>query len=140
MANTWQHAANAYAEALVNALQDVRNIRDGIISCNDVIARIAASAQSCRAQLPDPTAAILATPAKHGHYFKPSPFDHIDVYRVLQLFGVSDPCLQHATKKLLVPGGRAGGKSIDKDIQEAIDTLTRWQAMAQEDRDAEEKG
>lgn len=72
-------------------------------------------------------------PRKHSHYFKPCPFDHVDVYRVLQLFAVTDPCLQHAVKKLLVAGGRGGGKDITRDIQEAIDTLTRWQAMRNEE-------
>ena len=70
---------------------------------------------------------------KHGHYFKACPFESVDVYRVLNLFNVTDPCLQHAVKKLLVAGGRGAGKSVDKDIQEAIDTLHRWQAMRQEE-------
>lgn len=70
---------------------------------------------------------------KHNHYFKPCPYDHIDVYRVLELFNVTDPCLQHAIKKLLVAGGRGAGKSIDKDIQESIDSLERWQAMRVEE-------
>ena len=67
---------------------------------------------------------------KHSHYFKPVPVGvtHIDVYRVLELFGVTDPCIQHAVKKLLVAGGR-GPKDIAKDIQEAIDTLERRMAM-----------
>lgn len=69
---------------------------------------------------------------KHSHYFKPCPYASIDVYRVLSLFGVTDPCLQHAVKKLLVAGGR-GHKDIGKDVQEAIDTLTRWQAMRAEE-------
>lgn len=70
---------------------------------------------------------------KHQHYFKDvSGLSHVDVYRVLQLFGVTDPCLQHAIKKLLVAGNR-GVKNMDKDIQEAIDTLERWQAMRVED-------
>jgi hypothetical protein len=72
-------------------------------------------------------------PPKHSHYFKECPFYSIDVYRVLSLFNVSDPCLQHAVKKLLVAGGRGGGKTIDKDIQEAIDTLVRWQGMRAEE-------
>ena len=72
---------------------------------------------------------------QHGHYFKDTAhLNSIDVYRVLQLFAVTDPCLQHATKKLLVAGGRGAGKSIDKDVQEAIDSLVRWQAMRNEDR------
>ena len=72
-------------------------------------------------------------PNKHAHYHKSVVgLTHIDVYRVLSLFGVDDPCLQHAIKKLLVAGGR-GGKDISTDIQEAIDTLERWKAMRQED-------
>lgn len=71
--------------------------------------------------------------ANHGHYFKSvANLDEIDVYRVLSLYGVTDPCLQHAVKKLLVAGGR-GLKGADKDIQEAIDTLQRWQEMRIED-------
>ena len=70
---------------------------------------------------------------KHSHYFKDvSRLDSIDVYRVLQLFGVTDPCLQHAIKKLLVAGGR-GHKDIDSDVSEAIDTLERWVEMREED-------
>jgi len=65
---------------------------------------------------------------KHNHYFKPCPYKAIDIYRVLQLFEVTDPCLQHAIKKLLVAGKR-GSKDEYKDIQEAIDTLNRWQDM-----------
>jgi hypothetical protein len=72
-------------------------------------------------------------PKAHNHYFKNvKGLDYIDVYRVLQLFSVTDPCIQHAIKKLLVAGCRGAGKSIDKDIQEAIDSLTRWQEMQSE--------
>ena len=67
---------------------------------------------------------------KHPHYHKDvRGLDTIDVYRVLHLFNVSDPCIQHAVKKLLVAGGRGAGKDINKDIQEAIDSLQRWQEM-----------
>jgi hypothetical protein len=70
---------------------------------------------------------------KHAHYFKDvSHLDSIDVYRVLDLFGVTDPCLQHAAKKILVAGGR-GSKGFIKDIQEAIDTLQRRVEMDTED-------
>ena len=62
---------------------------------------------------------------KHGHYFKDvSNLDFIDVYAVLKLFGVTDPCLQHAIKKLLCAGQR-GVKDQAKDINEAKDTLER---------------
>lgn len=74
------------------------------------------------------------TSRKHSHYYKPvTGLPHVDVYRVLQLFNVTDPCLQHAVKKLLVAGGRGGGKDITRDIQEAIDTLARWQEMRREE-------
>ena len=70
----------------------------------------------------------------HSHYFKDvSQLDTIDVYRVLELFNVADPCIQHAVKKLLVAGGRGAGKDINKDIQEAIDSLERWKDMRQEE-------
>lgn len=72
---------------------------------------------------------------KHSHYFKPVPrgVTHIDVYRVLQMFSVTDQCLGHAMKKLLVAGGRGAGKNINQDIQEAIDSLLRWQEIQKED-------
>jgi len=73
------------------------------------------------------------TPTKHAHYFKSvKGLTHIDVYRVLQLFNVTDPCIQHAVKKLLVAGGRGAEKDINRDIQESIDTLVRWQEMQTE--------
>ena len=72
---------------------------------------------------------------KHSHYFKDvSNLKEVDVYRVLKLFNVTDPCIQHPIKKLLVAGGRGGGKDISKDIQEAIDTLERWKEMQAEDK------
>ena len=68
----------------------------------------------------------------HSHYFRPCPYESIDVYRVLEIFSVTDPCLQHAVKKLLVAGGR-GHKDIRRDIQDSIDTLIRWQEMRAEE-------
>lgn len=69
----------------------------------------------------------------HDHYFKDvANLQRVDVYRVLRLFEVTDPCIQHAVKKLLVAGGR-GSKDVDKDIQEAMDSLARWQEMRKED-------
>lgn len=71
---------------------------------------------------------------QHNHYFKDvSKLQEIDVYRVLSLFNVTDPCLQHALKKLLVAGGRGAGKDVSRDIKEAIDSLLRWQEMREED-------
>jgi len=51
---------------------------------------------------------------------------------VLLLFGVTDPCLQHATKKLLCAGNR-GVKDELKDVQEAIASLTRYLEIKTED-------
>lgn len=52
----------------------------------------------------------------------------IDIYATCQIFNVNDPsgALQHAIKKLLLPGTRTGGKSRYDDIKEARDTLNRW--------------
>lgn len=71
----------------------------------------------------------------HAHYFKRVPVGatHIDVYRVLELFEVRDPCVQHAVKKLLAAGRRGAGKDMNKDIQEAIDSLERFKAMRKEE-------
>lgn len=71
---------------------------------------------------------------KHPHYHKDvRHLETIDVYRVLALFNVTDPCIQHAVKKLLVAGGRGAGKDISCDIQEAVDSLNRFQEMRVED-------
>lgn len=70
---------------------------------------------------------------KHNHYFKyVGHLKYIDVYRVLSLFGVTDEPVAHAIKKLLVSGNR-GHKDKSKDIQEAIDSLKRFQQMVRED-------
>lgn len=75
---------------------------------------------------------------KHSHYYKNvGHLETIDVYRVLELYKVVDPCIQHAVKKLLVAGGRGAGKDIRQDIQEAIDTLQRWQDMQHENAKVE---
>ena len=72
---------------------------------------------------------------KYPHYFKDvTDLDSIDVYRVLELFHVTNPCLRTQSKKLLVAGGR-GRRTFAKDVAEAIDTLERWQEMRAEDDD-----
>lgn len=69
---------------------------------------------------------------KYNHYFVRVPFTHIDVYRLLELFKVTDNAIGHAIKKLLVPGLR-GGKPTKQDIIEARDTLNRRIEMWDED-------
>jgi hypothetical protein len=79
--------------------------------------------------------APIGSERRHSHYFKDvGGLQTVDVYRVLSLFSVTDPCLQHAVKKLLVAGGRGAGKDIARDVQEAMDTLARWQEMRAEDK------
>jgi hypothetical protein len=69
---------------------------------------------------------------EYSHYYKKVPYECVDVYRVLELFGVTDPAIQHAVKKLLVAGGR-GHKDLEKDVKEAIVSLNRWIEMRKED-------
>ena len=81
-----------------------------------------------------PKKAVKMTERKHNHYFKDvANLQYVDVYRVLSLFNVTDPCLQHAIKKLLVAGGRGAGKDITQDVKEAVDSLKRWEEMRGED-------
>jgi hypothetical protein len=53
---------------------------------------------------------------RYNKYFRECPFPRVDIYRVLLMFGVTDPCLQHAVKKLLLCGLRTGGKSVDTEV------------------------
>ena len=76
----------------------------------------------------------VVTKSRHSHYFKDvSSLKSVDVYRVLDLFGVTHPCAQHAIKKLLVAGQRGGGKDMERDVREAGDTINRWLQMIAED-------
>jgi len=52
-----------------------------------------------------------------------------DVYRVLKAFGVTCPALQHAVKKLLMPGQR-GSKDQLQDLEEALLSVSEAIAMA----------
>ena len=72
---------------------------------------------------------------EYSHYYKkvPNGVEYIDVYRVLEMFDVTNPSIAHAIKKLLVAGGR-GHKDIEKDVKEAIDSLKRWIDMREEEK------
>ncbi len=77
------------------------------------------------AQVIDPPILGNQSGRKHSHYFKDvSGIDQIDVYAVLRLFEVTDPCLQHIVKKALCAGKR-GAKDWAKDVQEIADTAQR---------------
>jgi hypothetical protein len=69
---------------------------------------------------------------KHSHYYRRCPYPHIDVYRVLELFEVADPALQHIVKKALCAGQR-GAKDFRKDLEEIVDTGNRRIEMLDED-------
>jgi hypothetical protein len=56
----------------------------------------------------------------------------VDIYRVLKAWGISDPGVQHAIKKLL-RRGRAD-KSEAQDIEEAIQSLQRSLEIMEEDK------
>ena len=48
----------------------------------------------------------------------------VDVYDVLHAFNVTNPAIQHAVKKLLMPGSR-GHKSKTQDLMEAAASVQR---------------
>lgn len=51
-------------------------------------------------------------------------FMNVDVYAVIEAFGVKCPAAQHAIKKLLCAGIR-GQKSTAQDLEEARESITR---------------
>lgn len=55
----------------------------------------------------------------------------LDPYRIFSVYGITHPAQQHAIKKLLRAGQSI--KTLDQDIDEAIDTLIRWREMRVED-------
>jgi hypothetical protein len=72
---------------------------------------------------------IRVTPSnqpRFPHYFIPVPENttHIDIYFFLKAWNVTDPCVQHAIKKLFCAGQR-GVKDNTKDYNEAIDSIKR---------------
>ena len=70
---------------------------------------------------------------KHSHYHKDvSHLKSIDIYRLLELFGVTDQAIGHVVKKLMCAGKR-GSKSFEQDVREAVDTLNRRLQMIAED-------
>jgi hypothetical protein len=74
----------------------------------------------------------LAQQYPHYHKKIPEGVKTVDVYRVLDLFEVTDPCLQHAIKKLLCAGAR-GAKDMSKDVAEAAVSIRRYQEMRMEE-------
>tara|TARA_R110000803_G_scaffold59101_10_gene117506 strand:- start:6217 stop:6621 length:405 start_codon:yes stop_codon:yes gene_type:complete len=56
----------------------------------------------------------------------------VDPYRVARAFGIDDPVIFQALKKLLRMGRKHKGAEVD--VREAITTLERWEAMNREDQ------
>lgn len=56
----------------------------------------------------------------------------LDPYRILTVYNVTCPAMQHAIKKLLRAGNSI--KDLEQDIQEVIDTLKRKLEMLKEDK------
>ena len=56
----------------------------------------------------------------------------LDPYRIIDVYGITNPAQQHAIKKLLRAGTKPG-HSVEREINEVILCLTRWLEMIQED-------
>ena len=68
----------------------------------------------------------------HDHYKKDvSHLKFIDPYRIADLYDMGGGPIEHAFKKVLCAGMR-GHKSRERDVQDAIDSLLRWQEMQRE--------
>lgn len=69
----------------------------------------------------------------HSHYIKDvSRLEKLDVYRLLELFDVACPVMQHIVKKALVAGKR-GHKDQRRDVQDILDSAVRKLEMMDED-------
>jgi len=84
----------------------------------------------------DMTEAAKDSEGKYAKYHKDiTHLESLDVYRVLDLFEVTDHAIGHAVKKLLMSGQRTGEKSVQEDIEEAVDALLRKLSMSEEDEE-----
>src|SRR5690606_17810848 len=69
----------------------------------------------------------------HNHYFiDVSGLDRVDVYRVMELAGITCPVAQHVFKKAWA-AGRRGHKSLERDWQDIRDSAARKLQMLSED-------
>lgn len=71
------------------------------------------------------------TERKHSHYFRPFPYDDIDIYRFLEVFDVACPVAQHIIKKAVATGKR-GHKDLQRDWQDIVDSAQRKLEMLDE--------
>lgn len=102
------------------------SLKQSIESMNEQSGELDCAIEDPRANSAD-AIAELPNSQKYPKYFKDvRNIDEIDVYLLLEIFEVNSHALGHAIKKLLLPGSRTGGKSVEEDVKEARDTLNRW--------------
>lgn len=72
--------------------------------------------------------------SNHNHYFRdiPKGVTKMDIYRFLDLFGVTCPVAQHVIKKAVAAGQR-GHKDVTRDWQDVQDSAARKLQMIEED-------
>lgn len=71
--------------------------------------------------------------SKHSHYFVDvSGLDTVDVYRMIELIGITCPVAQHVFKKAWATGKR-GHKDLRRDWQDIADSAARRLQMMDED-------
>ncbi|MBF0675571.1 hypothetical protein [Pseudomonas sp.] len=74
--------------------------------------------------------------SQHEHYFiDVSAYDRVDVYRLIELAGITCPVAQHVFKKAFATGNR-GHKDLRRDWQDMADSAARKLQMLGEDDDA----
>lgn len=69
---------------------------------------------------------------KHNHYFRDCPYNKIDVYRIIEIFEITDPVAQHILKKCIATGKR-GHKDEQRDWEDIRDSAQRRLDMLKED-------
>ena len=62
----------------------------------------------------------------------------LDIYRILKIYGITEPAQQHAIKKLFRAGKSI--KNLEQDIDEVIESLNRWKEMIKEDSTTKANG
>ena len=61
----------------------------------------------------------------------------IDVYDIIDAYGVTDYAIAHAIKKLLCLGKRSGGKSVVQDMREAAWSIDRAAEIVESKKEGE---
>lgn len=69
--------------------------------------------------------------AEDKHYAFTYKGIRVDPYRILSIYGITNPAHQHAIKKLLRAGKSV--KTLEQDIDEVIQSLQRMKQMLLED-------